>query len=104
VDVLAEEAVEMSVATRTAGLSATGAPPPAVARKQRGPGGAAGRVLALQRAAGNAAVSLLVEQRDRRLQRACCSACADGGKCESELLDEASPPGRRPTPRSWPLP
>jgi len=43
-------------------------------------------VLALQRTAGNAAVARLVEQRRRKLQRACCAGCVDGHSCESEEL------------------
>lgn len=42
-----------------------------------------GRVLALQRLAGNAATTALL-QRPPQVQRACCASCAGGGSCESE--------------------
>lgn len=63
--------------------------PDAPARSRRAvtaPAGGPGRALALQRMAGNAAVSRLIEQRRRALQRACCAGCADDHSCESEEL------------------
>ena len=49
-----------------------------------GAAGAAGRVIALQRTIGNAAVWRLVAARQRALQRACCGSCAAGHECEEE--------------------
>ena len=44
------------------------------------------QALALQRLAGNRAVSgMLAVQRD-----ACCSGCADGGECASETADQGT--------------
>jgi hypothetical protein len=56
-------------------------------RSRRAAAGAPGRVIALQRTIGNAAVGRLVEARRRAVQRACCASCAAGHECEREDED-----------------
>lgn len=76
----------MPVGARTQAPALPDAPARLSRRAASAPAGGPGRVLALQRMAGNAAVARLVEERRRTLQRACCAGCADGHSCESEEL------------------
>src|SRR5947209_19888903 len=54
------------------------------------------RVLALQRTIGNAAVGRLLRAERGALQRACCTSCETGKRCEDEEELRAKP---RPPPR-----